>query len=183
MTDETSKDAAVQDASKSRDATVDAGKSSSQKDTGTDPAEEDATVDEQDSGQDGAEDASVAGDDASTSGGSQDAAVHDAGSKADAGHTATDAGQTSKDAGSANTCDTLTYDSFGKSFMDTYCVSCHGPANAQKNVHLDTLAGVTAAKSKVKSEVQSNAMPPLFQKAPSASERTQLQQWIDCGPK
>ncbi|HEY6881877.1 MAG TPA: cytochrome c, partial [Polyangiales bacterium] len=68
-------------------------------------------------------------------------------------------------------------------FMTNYCVSCHGPQLAEKNIHLDTLAGVTSAKGKVKSEVNAGAMPPRGSKAPTSAERKQLAQWIDCGPK
>jgi hypothetical protein len=108
--------------------------------------------------------------------------VNDAGSgvgtgsdagKADAGHA---------DA-SVNPCDSITYDSFGKAFIASYCVSCHGPTIAQGNVKLDSLAGVTASKGKVKTEVSSSAMPPFLSPAPTAAERKELGQWIDCGPK
>ena len=111
--------------------------------------------------------------------GRSDASVRDAGTRDAA---VADAGRPSNDAG-ASACDKLTYASFGQSFMSSYCVSCHGGANAQKEVRLDTLAGVTAAKSKVKAEVGAGAMPPRGAKAPTAAERAQLTQWIDCGPK
>lgn len=114
----------------------------------------------------------------------RDASVRDAGrATSDAGSTRSDAGSTTQDAGAGSLCDTLTYTSFGQKFMTDYCVSCHGSTLAQKNIRLDTLAGVTASKSKVKSEVSKNAMPPFGSKAPSSAERTQLSQWITCGPK
>ncbi len=100
-----------------------------------------------------------------------DAASHDAG--------AADAGST----GDGGVCEMLTYDSFGQTFLSTYCVGCHGPTIAQKNVRLDSLAGVTAAKTRVKSEVSIGSMPPRGSKAPSSQERTELGEWIDCGPK
>lgn len=102
-----------------------------------------------------------------------DAGKPDAG-KADAGKA---------DAGSGSACDSLTYASFGKGFLDKYCISCHGGTRAQSGVALDTLAGVQSSKAKTKSEVASSSMPPLFQTAPSAAERTQFGMWIDCGPK
>ena len=135
--------------------------------------------------------------DASTkdAGKASDAGSSDAGKATDAGSTdagkVTDAGSTDAgkvtDAGKADAggsaCDTLTYDSFGKAFLTSYCTSCHVGAAAAKGVRLDSLAGVTAAKSKVKSEVSRSAMPPLGSKAPTSAERTQFGQRIDCGPK
>ena len=111
--------------------------------------------------------------------GSDAAATADAGSSADASKPVVDAGKS--DAG-ASTCDTLTYDSFGQAFLMSYCVNCHGPTLAQKNIKLDTLAGVVAKKSQVKSEVSGSSMPPFGSKAPTAAERKQFGQWIDCGP-
>ena len=114
----------------------------------------------------------------------RDAGVRDAGIR-DAGirdAAVADGGRAPNDAG-ASACDTLTYASFGQRFMTNYCVSCHSGASAQKGVRLDTLAGVTAAKSKVKSEVGAGAMPPPGIRPPTTAERGQLTQWIDCGPK
>ncbi|MDB4977318.1 MAG: hypothetical protein JWN48_5659 [Myxococcaceae bacterium] len=110
----------------------------------------------------------------------------------DAGHR--DAGAGKGDAGSSNpgtpdaggtgsVCDTLTYDSFGQPFLSKYCVSCHGAFLPQKNIKLDSLSGVQANTSKVKSEVASKSMPPGGSAAPTAAERQQFGQWIDCGPK
>ena len=101
--------------------------------------------------------------------------------KADGGKA--DAGKADAGGGSASACDSLTYASFGKGFLDKYCISCHAGARAQSGVALDTLAGVQSSKAKTKSEVANSSMPPLFQTAPSAAERTQFGMWIDCGPK
>jgi hypothetical protein len=157
------------DASVKRDAsTKDAGR----KDAAPPGDDEDAGGDTSDD--DGEPDAG-AGDEPEDAGSTPapDAGKADAG-KADAG--SSDAG------GGTSSCDTLTYESFGKAFLSKYCVSCHGTTMAQKMVRLDTLPGVTTAKAKAKEEVASGAMPPLGAK-PTADEKTKFGQWIDCGPK
>lgn len=112
-----------------------------------------------------------------------DAGHHDAGAgagKPDAGKTnpaTPDAG------GTGGACDSLTYDSFGQAFLAKYCVSCHGGFLPQSGVKLDSLSGVQASKSKAKSQVSSSSMPPRGSATPSAAERQQFGQWIDCGPK
>lgn len=113
--------------------------------------------------------------DAGTGQTTEDAGKADAGHVADAGHAA--------DAGSGSTCDTLTYDSFGQMFLSNYCTTCHGATMAQAGIKLDSLANVQTNKSKAKSEVTKSSMPPRGAKAPTAAERTQFGQWIDCGPK
>jgi hypothetical protein len=108
-----------------------------------------------------------------------DAARLDAASGGDAA--AGDAGAPVADAGGAG-CATLTYQSFGQKFMSDYCVSCHGAVNPRNNVRLDSLAQIATRKAQVKSAVSSGAMPQGTKK-PSGAERTQLGQWLDCGPK
>lgn len=99
----------------------------------------------------------------------------DAGTKVDAGGTKADAGG----GGAGGDCATLTYEAFGKGFLDTYCISCHG---AMKPT-FKTLAEVTTNKAKMKAEVTAKVMPPKGSKAPTDEERTQFAKFIDCGPK
>jgi hypothetical protein len=105
----------------------------------------------------------------------------DAGTKVDAGTIKADAGTTKADAGGAagGDCAQLTYEAFGKSFLDTYCITCH----ATMKPTFKTLAEVTTNKAKMKAEVTAKAMPPKGQKAPTDAERTQFAKFIDCGPK
>ncbi|MEY4508169.1 MAG: hypothetical protein RLZZ450_291 [Pseudomonadota bacterium] len=100
----------------------------------------------------------------------------DAGTKADAGATKADAGGV----GAGGDCTTLTYEAFGKSFLDTYCITCHGAAMKPT---FKTLAEVTTNKAKMKAEVTTKAMPPKGQKAPTDEERAEFAKFIDCGPK
>jgi hypothetical protein len=106
----------------------------------------------------------------------------DAGAKADAGGAKADAGGAKVDAGgsSGDACATLTYESFGEEFIDTYCASCHTAMDPK----LTTLAQVKTNKAKIKAEaVDSENMPPKGAMAPSDAERVKLGQWLDCGPK
>ena len=109
---------------------------------------------------------------------------NDAGRGDDAGR-GNDAGSVrdaSADTGAGDACSTLTYASFGQSFMQQYCVSCHGTPST-KGIELDTLAKVHQRKAKVKSEVSAMGMPEKGAPQPSAAERQKLIQWIDCGAK
>lgn len=86
------------------------------------------------------------------------------------------------DAGTTGaSCADLTYDTFGKTFLDTYCISCHGSALAEQNIRFDTLAGLTSHKSKALSEVSSGGMPPRGATSPSSDERAMFEEWIQCG--
>jgi len=88
---------------------------------------------------------------------------------------------------------TLTYESFGKSFMDKYCVTCHSTAlvgaaarkGAPEGHDFDVLAGIvpTAEHIDQYAAIGPNAsnqkMPPTDPK-PTDEERTQLGQWLAC---
>lgn len=125
----------------------------------------------------GAKDAGAAKDAGPKDGG---ATPSDAGVRADAG--ARDAGKDAAvgDAGGGAACAELTYETFGKQFLTKYCVSCHSGAAPRGGLALDTLAGLQARKSGVKTQVANGNMPQGSNK-PSAEERTRLGQWIDCG--
>ena len=90
---------------------------------------------------------------------------------------------------------TLTYTSFGKAFMDQYCVSCHASSlsgaarqGAPSDHDFDTLALVHATEAE---HIDENAaagpnavnteMPPAGSKAPSEEERRKLGEWLACG--
>jgi hypothetical protein len=129
------------------------------------------------------DDAGSGGDAGAKDGGAVDARVADGGGADSGERDAGDAGRS--DAGNSDegdSCDTLTYEEFGEQFMASYCVGCHGPTVAQANIKLDSLAGVVMRKAAVKSAVASGAMPQGSKK-PSAAEKEQLGQWIDCGPE
>lgn len=100
----------------------------------------------------------------------------------DAGPVIVDAGLQSDSGAGGDGGSCPTYDNFGKTFMMTYCLTCHTGARAQHMVQLDTLAGVQKNKAAIKRvAVTSTAMPEANPK-PTAAERTKLGQWLDCGP-
>ncbi len=81
------------------------------------------------------------------------------------------------DAGTA-----LTYDTFGHNFMSLYCAGCHNPVRKEKNVLLDTAAGVrTHASSSIGQAGTGMSMPPVDSLQPTTAERAQLTAWLSCG--
>ena len=91
-----------------------------------------------------------------------------------------------------NTCDTstLTYDNFASGFFTSFCTDCHSGAasnrqGAPSSVDLETLALVTTNKARAKARAgAATSMPPSnFSMTPSAQERADLVEWIDCGLK
>jgi len=100
----------------------------------------------------------------------------DGGSKTDGGR---DAGRADA---SAESCATLTYESFGRQFLTNYCVSCHGATNPREGIRLDSLNGAVMRKAGVKAQVLGGSMPQ-GNKLPSDADRMRFGQWIDCGPK
>jgi hypothetical protein len=88
---------------------------------------------------------------------------------------------------------TLTYDNFGKQFMDEYCTRCHSSKNktcAQRmNAPLghdfDTYAGIIGVADHIDEKAaagpnSTNTAMPKNGKAPSVDERKQLGQWLAC---
>ena len=114
---------------------------------------------------------------------------------ADAGGlSAKDAGA-GRDAGPApsetESCETLTYASFGKSFVETYCTECHNaktPTMGLGGVVLDTLPMIVKNKMYLKKVVVPRAdgklpkMPKGGNDQLTDEERTKFGAWIDCGP-
>jgi uncharacterized membrane protein len=90
---------------------------------------------------------------------------------------------------------TLTYDNFGKKFMQDYCLRCHSQSlngaarmGAPSDHNFDSLANIQAmamhidAKAGSGPNATNTAMPPSNPK-PTAAERTRLSEWIACGLK
>lgn len=158
--------------------TRDAGKDAGKKDAGKKDAGSSGEDDEGDDDDD--DEPSDAGKDAGKGDAGKDAGKSDGGAS-DAGRS--DAGRS--DAGSSAACTNLTYEAFGKNFVDSYCALCHNMASAQNgNVALTSLANIVARKELVKNVVLTEQMPPLgIFAAPSESERERFGAFIDCGPR
>jgi cytochrome c5 len=90
---------------------------------------------------------------------------------------------------------TLTYESFGKAFMDQYCMRCHasavaGPARngAPDDHNFDLLSDIELMAEHIDGAAAAGpnainvTMPPTDPK-PSEAERRQLGEWLACGVK
>lgn len=88
----------------------------------------------------------------------------------------------------------LTYESFGKPFMETYCVACHDSAKrgadrrgAPSFHDFDTLFGVKAVHEHIDQTTAfgpaalNESMPPSDWPQPTLRERRDLGEWIACG--
>ncbi len=158
-------------------ASKDAGKKDAGKDSGKDAGKKDAgkaePADE--------EDPSDEPDDSPVDAGAKES---DAGAKTDAGAAKADAGpaMSGGDAGAGgSSCEDLTYEKFGKMFIDTYCIGCHANTMPQ----LKTLDAIVTNKARIQAQAVTNkAMPPITApKKPTDPERMKLGQWLMCGPK
>jgi len=88
---------------------------------------------------------------------------------------------------------TLTYDTFGRGFMESYCTRCHSSAltgAARKGApsfhDFDTRFGIEAVSDHIDETTAAGpaavnqGMPPRGPR-PSLDERRQLGEWIACG--
>lgn len=89
---------------------------------------------------------------------------------------------------------TLTYENFGKTFMESYCVECHdsnkrgADRQGAPSFHdFDTLYGIRAVHEHIDETTASGpaatntGMPPEGEPAPTLAERQMLGEWIACG--
>lgn len=90
---------------------------------------------------------------------------------------------------------TLTYDSFGQEFMESYCTRCHSSAlegvarnGAPDDHNFDTIGGIRATEPEhldgqaaAGPDATNELMPPDGMALPSAAARRDLGEWIACG--
>ncbi len=78
----------------------------------------------------------------------------------------------------------LTWDNFGKSFMDQWCVQCHGGPNGYSSRALNSREAVQANLQRVfvNAAAGNVAMPP-GPNDPPRTERDRLAEWLSCGAK
>ena len=81
----------------------------------------------------------------------------------------------------------LTYASFGRDFLDTYCNRCHNASEshrsgAPESYRFDTLADVHDHRERifVRSAASNTTMPPGLDDPPDEA-REQLAEWLACG--
>lgn len=88
---------------------------------------------------------------------------------------------------------TLTYQSFGQTFMGTYCLRCHNSAltgdareDAPEDLNFNTIEEVRAEAREIDKQSGASAtitneeMPPDGEK-PSVEDRRKLSEWLACG--
>lgn len=82
---------------------------------------------------------------------------------------------------------TLTYDSFGKGFMDAHCQGCHGAPSAQRKgapsgYDFGAVDDVRRYRSRIfsRAAADNTTMPPGPDDPPEA-EREKLAEWLACG--
>ena len=88
----------------------------------------------------------------------------------------------------------LTYENFGKKFMQDYCLSCHSMDSKNRNGapddhNFDTLGDVDLVRAHIDQyagsgpQATNTKMPPAGNPAPSEEERKKLSEWLACGPE
>lgn len=84
---------------------------------------------------------------------------------------------------------TLTYDNFGKGFLDRYCQVCHGKPTADRNgaptdVTFRNVDDVARWRERIfaRAAADNTTMPP-GPDDPPADERADLADWLACGAK
>lgn len=80
----------------------------------------------------------------------------------------------------------LTYENFGKGYMNKWCTGCHAAAlrpnqrnGAPEDVNLDTFADIMVHATRIQARsVDTTTMPPSA--APSPEETNALGEWLRC---
>jgi len=101
-----------------------------------------------------------------------------------------------EDRSSGSTCpsgSTLTYDTFGRTFMETYCVRCHssslvGPtarSNAPDGFNFDSLVSIRLVEARIDEmaaagPTRTNEFMPIGTPQPTTDGRRQLGEWLAC---
>lgn len=89
---------------------------------------------------------------------------------------------------------TLTYDTFGRAFFESYCTRCHASTlvggtarnGAPDGYDFDSIAGVLAHADEIDAAAAAgperiNEFMPLSAPRPSDAERDMLGEWLACG--
>jgi hypothetical protein len=84
---------------------------------------------------------------------------------------------------------TLSYESFGRDFFQSYCLRCHSEQNTDRHgapagVNFDALDGIRAHEETIWAlAADDNTAMPEAGTAPSLDERRSLGDWLACGAK
>ena len=76
----------------------------------------------------------------------------------------------------------VTYETFGKSFFDDYCVRCHGGPNGYSSRSFTSVDSIRVDRERIfiNAAADNQAMPP-GPDGPSQRERDTLADWLACG--
>lgn len=76
----------------------------------------------------------------------------------------------------------LTYANFGQTFLDGWCVRCHGGPNGHSSRALNTHDAVKASAARIYANAtQDNPPMPPGPDDPSPEDRAKLAEWLACG--
>jgi uncharacterized membrane protein len=85
---------------------------------------------------------------------------------------------------SAGGCDALTFETYGKEALGTFCARCHSGDEPLGRFPFDTLPEVKLHKAALRKEVvEQRTMPPgAAQPAMTDADRKKFGEWLACGP-
>ena len=76
----------------------------------------------------------------------------------------------------------LTYETFGQTFFEAWCVSCHGGPNGYSSRSFTDLTSIRAQAADIfRNAAEDNETMPPGPNGPSKSERYDLAVWLSCG--
>ena len=77
---------------------------------------------------------------------------------------------------------TLTYDDFGQTFFETWCVRCHGGPNGYSSRAFTTADSIRAQADRIfLNAAADNTFMPPGPDGPPSTQRDQLADWLACG--
>ncbi len=77
---------------------------------------------------------------------------------------------------------TLTYANFGRDFMTTYCVQCHGGPNGYSSRSFTDVTTIRAQAADIfRNAAEDNTTMPPGPADPPKDERYKLAEWLACG--
>ena len=76
----------------------------------------------------------------------------------------------------------LTYENFGRAFIDAHCIICHGGANAHSSRAFTSVDQIRAQRDRIfaNAAAGNRSMPP-GPDGPSPEDRNRLADWLACG--
>jgi cbb3-type cytochrome c oxidase subunit III len=77
---------------------------------------------------------------------------------------------------------TLTYETFGQPFFESWCISCHGGPNGYSSRSFTDLSTIRVQAADIfRNAADDNATMPPGPNGPSKADRDNLGEWLSCG--